>query len=70
MRTWARTLSPYLDVDAVTDQWRDAMIAKGYRYVDWQAAWRTGIRKALEWGNAPMMPLSWVPPSSTGDPHD
>lgn len=32
-----------------TDKWIDAMKAGGYKYVDWQAAWRNGMKKANEW---------------------
>lgn len=32
-----------------TDRWIDAMKAGGYKYVDWQAAWRNGMKKANEW---------------------
>lgn len=49
MRAWASANVPTLDVDAATSQWSDAMLAKGYTYVDWRAAWRNGMTNAAKW---------------------
>ncbi|WP_217516879.1 helix-turn-helix domain-containing protein [Vibrio metschnikovii] len=38
-----------LGVQVATDQWRDAMIARGSAYSDWVAAWRNGMRLQNQW---------------------
>lgn len=38
-----------LDMEAATAQWRDAMLSKQRKYVDWPAAWRNGMRNANKW---------------------
>ncbi|AQM21468.1 helix-turn-helix domain-containing protein [Vibrio anguillarum] len=32
-----------------TEQWRDAMMSRGSTYVDWVAAWRSGMRLQNQW---------------------
>jgi hypothetical protein len=52
MRFWAKKNVPGLDILAATEQWRDAMRSNTtkYKYTDWEAAWRTGMTRALSWG--------------------
>jgi len=52
MRLWAKKNVPGLDIVAATAQWADAMRSNTtkYRYTDWEAAWRTGMTRALSWG--------------------
>lgn len=38
-----------INIEKATDQWVDAMKAKGNRYKDWTAAWRTGMNNAEKW---------------------
>ncbi|GAA4648103.1 hypothetical protein GCM10023116_03670 [Kistimonas scapharcae] len=50
MRQWyAQHPDFLLTVDDATGQWRDAMLAKGFQYVDWQAAWRNGMKNQNRW---------------------
>lgn len=50
MREWFGKQSDFfLDIDKTTSMWKDSMLAKGYEYKDWVAAWRTGMNKAHEW---------------------
>lgn len=53
MKTWAKKNVPDLDILAATEQWSDAMRSNTtkYKYTDWEAAWRTGMKRALEWGH-------------------
>ncbi|MCC2521054.1 helix-turn-helix domain-containing protein [Vibrio coralliilyticus] len=38
-----------LSVQAATEQWIDAMKARGATYVDWVSAWRNGMRLQNKW---------------------
>lgn len=38
-----------INIERATDSWVDAMKAKGNRYKDWTAAWRTGMNNAEKW---------------------
>ena len=50
MRDWyAQQPDFMLTVDDATGQWSDAMLAKGFQYVDWQAAWRNGMKNQNRW---------------------
>jgi helix-turn-helix protein len=49
MYSWAYSKFPELNVDDATETWRDAMIAKGFQYIDWTAAWRNGMKNAVKW---------------------
>lgn len=53
MRLWAKKNVAGLDILAATEQWADAMRSNTakYKYTDWEAAWRTGMKRALEWGH-------------------
>lgn len=46
MRSWAAHGCPDINVDHETAQWRDWHRAKGDTAKDWQASWRTWLRKA------------------------
>lgn len=39
----------FLNITDTTDRWIDAMKSKGYKYKDWSAAWRNGMKKAHDW---------------------
>jgi hypothetical protein len=49
MYHWASMHCPDLDVGEATETWRDAMLAKGFEYIDWPAAWRNGMKNAVKW---------------------
>ncbi|GAA4649289.1 hypothetical protein GCM10023116_15630 [Kistimonas scapharcae] len=50
MRSWyAQQAGFVVPVDEATEQWQDAMVAGGYTYVDWQRAWKNGMRKQNTW---------------------
>lgn len=50
MREWyAQQAGFTLNVDDATNVWCDAMLAKDYQYVDWESAWRNGMRNANKW---------------------
>lgn len=38
-----------INIERATDSWVDAMKAKGNKYKDWTAAWRTGMNNAEKW---------------------
>ena len=51
MREWATRQWTYIDIDATTEIWKDEMRAKGLRYSDWKAAWRSSMNRMInEWG--------------------
>ena len=41
-----------LNVDREADDFLDRNLARGERYVDWSAAWRTWCRRAVEYGRS------------------
>lgn len=49
MHDWYAKQGFTLDVHDATNQWADAMIARGSKYADWVAAWRNGMRNANKW---------------------
>lgn len=49
MREWGAEKVPMLDLDSATEQWLDYCRSKNVKYIDWQAAWRQGMRKADQW---------------------
>ncbi|GAB3528585.1 helix-turn-helix domain-containing protein [Photobacterium alginatilyticum] len=51
MNQWYAQQGFTLDVHEATNQWADAMIARGSKYTDWIAAWRNGMRNANKWAN-------------------
>lgn len=53
LREWARTHAPSIDVDLETANWLDHHRAKGSRFSDWTAAWRTWMRNAQKWSRKP-----------------
>jgi hypothetical protein len=46
MVEWCTKHCPLVEVEPDTEQWLDAMRAKGYERADWSAEWRTGMRQA------------------------
>lgn len=51
MHQWYAQQGFTLDIHDATNQWADAMIARGAKYTDWIAAWRNGMRNANKWAN-------------------
>lgn len=49
MIAWFNEQRFAIELNQSTDRWKDAMSAGGYKYVDWIAAWRNGMKKANEW---------------------
>ncbi|MFM2477392.1 helix-turn-helix domain-containing protein [Celerinatantimonas sp. MCCC 1A17872] len=50
MRQWyGQQVEFTIPIETATDMWADAMLAKAYKYVDWQSAWRNGMRKQNQW---------------------
>lgn len=50
MREWYLQQSDFgLDIHVASEQWRDAMMARGSKYSDWFAAWRNGMRLQNQW---------------------
>jgi hypothetical protein len=49
MQAWAIKQAFTIDINVATEKWKNAMLSKGRTYVDWTAAWRTGMLKAQEW---------------------
>ncbi|UTV26411.1 helix-turn-helix domain-containing protein [Photobacterium atrarenae] len=50
MADWyARQSEFIIDINEATDRWKDAMLSKQIKYVDWSAAWRNGMRNANKW---------------------
>ncbi len=51
MKAWAQKNVPGLNLPAATEEWSDAMRSNTtkYRYTDWEAAWRNGMKRALSW---------------------
>ncbi|MEL6115132.1 helix-turn-helix domain-containing protein [Photobacterium sp. SP02] len=51
MQQWYAEQGFTLSIQAATQQWRDAMLARGQKYTDWVAAWRNGMRNANKWAS-------------------
>ncbi|WP_318520658.1 hypothetical protein [Photobacterium leiognathi] len=49
MSVWYSEQEFTLDINPATSQWIDAMKARNCKYVDWEAAWRNGMRNANKW---------------------
>ncbi len=49
MSAWFANQGFVVDINLATERWIDAMKAGGYKYVDWVAAWRNGMKKANDW---------------------
>ncbi len=48
MREWARSNTPYIDIEAETEKFRDYYLARSSKIVDWTRAWYNWMRKATE----------------------
>ncbi|WP_318493818.1 ATPase [Photobacterium leiognathi] len=61
MLQWYSAQGFTLDVQTATCQWVDSMKARGSKYLDWEAAWRNGMRNANKWAinrtNKQILPL-------------
>ena len=49
MAKWYDNEGFQLNINRVTDRWIDAMKSNGAQYVNWQSAWRNGMRNADKW---------------------
>lgn len=49
MHAWYAQQGFTLAIEQATAEWVDAMRAGDYRYVDWESAWRNGMRKQNQW---------------------
>ena len=60
MRHWFSGKGYTVDIEASTERWKNAMMAKGETFKDWTAAWRNGMTKAQEWADEkkPKIPLT------------
>lgn len=52
MRQWADDTVPSVNIDTQTAQFLDYHAAKGSTFKDWQAAWRTWMRRSAEYAKA------------------
>jgi hypothetical protein len=52
MRAWANAKYPGLDVDDATDGWLEWVHKNDAKFVDWYAAWQSGMRMGVKFGNA------------------
>lgn len=48
MRKWAETKAPSVDLTAQTEKFQNWHEAKGSKFVNWEAAWRTWMTRATE----------------------
>lgn len=53
LRSWASINAPDVDLAVETANWLDHHRAKGSRFSDWTAAWRTWMRNAQRWLRKP-----------------
>ncbi|MDC4168121.1 hypothetical protein LDP52_05175 [Photobacterium damselae] len=58
MQAWYSVQGFSLNIQAATNQWMDAMLARGQCYQDWTAAWRSGMRNANQWATERMVKQS------------
>jgi hypothetical protein len=56
LRTFAEERG--LNADEEFEAWRDSVAQKGYRYIDWRAAWRTRIRNVVKWSKPAGAPVN------------
>ncbi|MBY8138800.1 helix-turn-helix domain-containing protein [Vibrio fluvialis] len=49
MRGWYQSKEFNLSIEDATESWSTSMIAGGYKYVDWEAAWRNGVKNQNKW---------------------
>lgn len=49
MRVWFLGEGFIVDIHQATETWKDSMTANGNQYIDWQAAWKNGMRRADGW---------------------
>ena len=59
MRLWYGKNFPDYDIDKTTERWKDNARKKGWVYINWEAAWREGMWKALEFNQAIKKPIDW-----------
>lgn len=50
MRSWAKGRGITAALPVETEQWLDYHRARGSRFIDWQASWRTWMNNTLKWG--------------------
>jgi hypothetical protein len=66
MREWALNKNFTIDIYMATEKWKNAMLSKGRTYIDWTAAWRTGMLKAEEWTTKDSTPKEKIVPIRQG----
>lgn len=49
MKGWAIEKQLTIDLNDCTENWKNAMLARGQKNVDWVAAWRNGMTLAQKW---------------------
>ncbi|HKU31081.1 MAG TPA: hypothetical protein VJQ60_11380 [Arthrobacter sp.] len=63
MRTWAESTAPGIDLGFETEKFKDYHQSKGSTFKDWEAAWRTWMRNAVEFKKpalaAPLREGTW-----------
>lgn len=50
MEIWAKTNAPQIELKSETENFKDWHLAKGSMFRNWDAAWRTWMRRSLEYG--------------------
>lgn len=48
MKLWAQEKVPGVDIERETENFRDWHVSKGNTFKDWEAAWRTWMRRAIQ----------------------
>lgn len=56
MREWAKSRDIHIDLDSETETFLNHHRAKGTKFKDWRAAWRTWMNNTKKWGGAPAKP--------------
>lgn len=56
MRTWAKSKTPQVDIDAEHETFCDYWRAHGKAMADWEATWRNWMRRAPQMGGAMKSP--------------
>lgn len=52
MATWARSQAQGVDIASETEHFKDWHMAKGSVFKDWQAAWRTWMRRSIDYNRS------------------
>lgn len=49
MAQWFNKKNFTIPMHETTEKWKDSMLAKGNKYINWVSAWHNGMRLAQEW---------------------